>query len=655
MNGAEAIAPSSPPDLAEMSFEELASVKVNTVFGASKHEQSVDEAPSSISIVTADEIKKSGYRTLAEVLNGVRGFYITSDRAYTYIGTRGFNRPGDYGGRILITIDGHRMNDAIYDQAANGTEFLLDVDLIERVEVIRGPGSSLYGNNAFFAVINVITKRGRDFEGGELSGSYGRYDTFTGRFSYGSRLTNGLEFILSGSLLDSAGNDRLYYPEFSAVNHGMSENADGSRAYSGFVSLRYGEFTLEGGMVDRTKTLPTGAYGAVFDDPRNTVLDRRAFADFKINHHFENEYELMARAYYDHYDYQGIAPLPEFAYGNPLYPGTVTLNGDHSRQESLGTELQLTRTLFTNHRVTAGVEYRHDFELNQNNQDIGTSTFYLNTNLTADMVGTYIQDEYTVFHNLLLNAGVRYDYFSTFGDSINPRAAVIYNPWTNSTFKFIYGQAFRAPNAYELYYEAPGYTSNPQLKPETIRSYELNYDQRLTHWLQLNTAVFYYQIADLISFGADASGNSVFGNLANATSRGGEIELDAHWAKGWQGRLSYTYADARDAATDTRLSNSPEHLAKLNLTAPLWREKIFGNLELLGMSPRKSIVGGQVGGHVVVNTTIFSRDIIKGVEFSASIYNLLDERYADPVSSDFAQKAISQDGRSFRVKLTYRF
>ena len=111
-------------DLTQLSFDELANVKVATVYGASKHEQSVTEAPSYVTIITQDDIKKFGYRTLKDILNSVPGFYTTSDGAYDYIGTRGFNRPGDYGGRFLITIDGHRMNDDIFDSAAIGTEFL---------------------------------------------------------------------------------------------------------------------------------------------------------------------------------------------------------------------------------------------------------------------------------------------------------------------------------------------------------------------------------------------------------------------------------------------------------------------------------------------------------------------------------------------------
>ena len=130
------------------------------ITGASKWTERATEAPSSVSVVTADEIKKYGYRTLAEILQGVRGLYVTYDRNYSYLGIRGFNL-GDYNSRVLILVDGHRLNNNLSDGGFIGQEFILDVDLIEQVEVIRGPGSILYGNNAFFGVINVVTRSGR--------------------------------------------------------------------------------------------------------------------------------------------------------------------------------------------------------------------------------------------------------------------------------------------------------------------------------------------------------------------------------------------------------------------------------------------------------------------------------------------------------------
>jgi TonB-dependent Receptor Plug Domain len=133
--GAEPAAETGGRDLTELSLEELGTLKVSTVYGASKHEQKTSEAPSSVSIVTAEDIQEYGYRTLADVLRAARGFYVSYNRAYNFIGVRGFNRPGDFGGRILIMIDGHRLNDPIYDSNFAGTEFPLDMDLVDKIEI----------------------------------------------------------------------------------------------------------------------------------------------------------------------------------------------------------------------------------------------------------------------------------------------------------------------------------------------------------------------------------------------------------------------------------------------------------------------------------------------------------------------------------------
>lgn len=235
-------------DLTQMSLEELMKLQISTVQAASKYEQKTTEAPSRITIITSDQIKKYGYRTLADILRSVGGFYVSYDRNYTYLGVRGFSRPGDYNSRILLLIDGHRINDNLYDTAAIGTEFILDIDLIDKVEIVRGPSSSIYGSNALFGVINVITKKGRSLNGLETSGEVGGFRTLKGRLSYGDQFQNGMELLLSGTAWGSEGATSLYYPEYAdpATNNGYAENRDGDRSYSLFSSVSFGDLTLQG-------------------------------------------------------------------------------------------------------------------------------------------------------------------------------------------------------------------------------------------------------------------------------------------------------------------------------------------------------------------------------------------------------------------------
>jgi len=188
-------------DLSEATLEELGSIQV---YSASKRIQPSGEAPSSVTVVSADDIQKQGYRTVADILRTVRSFYVTYDRIYSSLGVRGFARPGDFNTRILLLVNGHRLNDNIYDEAMIGTEFPVDIDLIQRIEIVRGPVSSLYGSNALFAAINIVTKEARDINGLDVSAVAASLHTYKARASYGRELKR-FSFLVSGSFYGSTG------------------------------------------------------------------------------------------------------------------------------------------------------------------------------------------------------------------------------------------------------------------------------------------------------------------------------------------------------------------------------------------------------------------------------------------------------------------
>ena len=232
-------ASSHRPAVTDLSIEQLMSIEVESVFGASKFEQKITEAPASISIITSSDIRQYGYRTIGEALRSIRGFYISGDRSYHYLGSRGFSRPGDYNSRYLLLIDGHRLNDNIYDTASIGNELALDIDLIDRIEVIRGPGSSLYGSNAFFGVINIITRESKDINGVELSGEAASFDTYKERITYGKKFSDDIQFLVSATHLHSKGQS-LYFKEFDdpTTNNGNADGSDYEKYGSAFMNLQ---------------------------------------------------------------------------------------------------------------------------------------------------------------------------------------------------------------------------------------------------------------------------------------------------------------------------------------------------------------------------------------------------------------------------------
>ena len=641
--------------LMEMDIDDLRKIKVATVFGASKYEQKVTEAPSSISIITSEEIRKYGYRTLADILRSARGLYVTYDRNYAYVGVRGFGRTGDYSNRILILVDGHRTNDNIFTQGFIGTDFILDVDLIDRVEVIRGPGASLYGSNAFFGVVNIITRRGPSLKGVETSGEAASFETYKGRVSYGNTLQNGSEMLVSGTIYDSDG-QRLYFRDFDApaTNNGISNNCDYDRNNSIFAKISSNDFTLEGGSVYRKKGIPTGSWGTIFNYPRTFTVDERAYLELKYEHDFSGT-QVMSRFSYDRYYYHG-----DFVWDNASAPPPVPVtNNDSAHGDWLSGEMKFTKNIFDRHKATLGAEFQNSIRQNQLNYDEEPYTLYVDDKRKTSIWGLYFQDEFGISKNLNLNAGVRYDHYDTFGATTNPRVALLYNPAEKTTVKVIAGRAFRAPSAYELYWnpDAQNQKLNPDLKPETINTYELVLEQYFQRHFRGTITGFYNQIDNLISQITDPADNKkVYRNVDSVEARGVEAELEGKWDNGLFSRISYVYQKSKDSLTGELIPNSPRSLAKFNVTAPLASEKLFAGAEIQYASKRRTNAGNELGGFFLTNVTLFSQKIAKDLELSGSVYNVFDKQYSDPASEEHRpMDSIGQDGRSFRVKATYRF
>ncbi len=634
-------------DLTEMSVEQLLNIEVASVYTASKYDQKVTDAPASVSIITENDIKQFGYRTLADALRSVPGFYITNDRNYNYIGVRGFSRPGDLNTRILLLVDGHRINDNVYESAPIGTEFPIDVDLIERIEVIQGPGSSLYGTNAFFGVINVITRQGSDLQGVEVSGAVGSFNTYNSRISYGNEFNSGLKVLLSASLLSSRGQD-LYSKEFAAINNGIAENADSDKNHQFFAKLDYQDFTLTGVYGAREKRIPTASFESVFNTSKSSTYDEHDFLDLKYSHTFPEETDVMARIYLDRSHYRG----------DYLYENTPqTINRDIGLGSWWGSEIMATRKFFERHKVTVGTEYRSNFEQIQRNYDLSNTTSNLDDSRRSNIWAIYAQDEVQILKNLVLTAGLRHDHYESFGGSTNWRTGIIYKPLENSTLKFLYGEAFRAPNAYELYYQdGITQTSNPDLKPEKIRTYQAIYEQYLGQTFRSSLSGFYYQINNLITVQTDPVTNlDQFQNTVKVETRGVALELENKWSNGLRGRLNYTYQNTKNAQTGNTLSNSPLQLCKLNLSIPFFNDKLSLGVEEQFTGSRTSLAGTNSAAFFITNLTLFSNNLLPGLELSANLYNLFGKRYGDPGSTEHRQDFITQDGRVFRVKLSYFF
>jgi iron complex outermembrane receptor protein len=633
-------------DLATLPIEQLLALEV---YSASRFVQKRSEAPSAVSVVTAADIRAYGWRTLADILRSMRGLYVTGDRNYHYLGARGFLRPGDYNTRFLLLVDGYRNNDGVFDQASIDSEFIVDVDLIERVEFVPGPGSSIYGPNAFFGVVNVITKRGRDLPGPQVAVEAGSRGARGARATYGMYGEQGGELLLSASSWRERGAD-LYFPEFDspATNNGIARHLDHDRADRVSLKGAAGPFSLSLSHSERTKGVPTASFSQVFNDPRSQTTDIQSYANFGYRTALAPDTDFSSRLYWGRYDYVG-----DYVYDYP----PLTVNRDGSRARWWGANANLVTTRFKDQKLMFGAEYQRDYRRDQYNFDVEPFRDWLDDRRSAQRGGVYVQDEVSLREDWLLNAGLRYDHDGA-GGNYSPRLALIHKATAATTLKAMYGKAFRSPNAYELYYQLlseGGNKANPLLKSEHIRTYELSAEHQLAPDARILATAYYNTVSDLITQTLDpADGLLMFRNLSRANARGAELEFEQAWSRGARLRTSYSWQQARDGATGATLANSPRHLAKFNLSTPLpaaaWRAGV--EAQYVG---RRNTLQAATGGYWLGNLTLSSIRLAPGMEVSASIYNLFDRHYADPGAAEHVQDTIRQDGRSFRVKLVYAF
>jgi len=633
-----------PQDLTTVPLEQLLTLEV---FSASKFTQSASEAPAVVTVISAADIRAYGWRTLADVARSVRGLYVSYDRNYSYLGERGFLRPGDYNTRFLLLVDGNRVNDAVYDQAPVGSEFPLDLELVERIEFVPGPGSSIHGSNAFFGVINVVTRSAASLAGTRAFAEGGSAGARRLGASSAWQGADGASFLLAASARETDGRD-LYYPEFDtpAQNHGVATGLDYERGERLLARASSGALSVTLMHARRVKGVPTASFAQPFNDPRSQTTDRQTYLNAAWQSAGSGPDVWHARLYWGSYDSAG-----DYVNDNPAR----TLNHDGSAARWWGAELSLVDTRFAGHTVVAGADLENDYRLHQFTYDVAPFIGYLDDRRSARRAGLYLQDQVALGARTLLNAGLRYDRTSGQPGALSPRLAVIHTLRPGTTLKAIYGSAFRAPNAFERYYAfagAGGQLPNPALGRERIRSGELALVQQLGERDRLTATVFHNVVSGLITQTDVASAPETrFENTGRIHAYGAELEYERRWRGGAALRASTSWS--RIGAGGQQL-NAPARLAKLNLSAPVaapgWRAAV--EAQYVGARPA---LEGSTSGFWLANANLVSARLFGHYELAVGVYNLFGRRYADPGSTEHLQAVIQQDGRSLRARIGYVF
>lgn len=631
-------------DLAALPLESLMDVAVVT--SASRFAQRVSDAPSAVSVLTSQDVREHGWRTLADALASLPGLYVSNDRNYAYLGARGFFRPGDYNGRFLLLIDGVRVNDSVYDQASIGTEAMLDMDLVERIEYVPGPGAAVYGSNTLFGVINVVTKSGSALAGPQAALAAGSAGERRGRASYGFHAQDGTDVLLSVSGYTRRGGD-LYAAEFDSPdqNDGVAAGRDGDRSRSAFVKVSRGGFAFAAGYVNRVKQIPTASWGAVYN-AMNYTRDAQAFASLAYSTALADDLTATARMEWGRVDYQGDGLYPDDG-------GSARRNVDGAHGAWHGVNANAAYTGLAGHKLLVGVDLQRNARRDQYNFDLDPYEVKLDDRRADSRAGVYVEDEIHLAPTLILNAGARYDHDSTAGGRVNPRAALIWQR-SRDTFKLIYGTAYRSPNAYELYYAAEGYAAvQPDLRAEEIATSELVWERRPDAYSKLSLAAFHYRITDLISEIARPDGLLMFDNTARASADGVDLAGERLFAGGTRIRGSYTYQRARDDS-GAWLTSSPRHLLKMNATWALPGGALRLGTE--GQCVSRQLTGqADTGGYCTWNLTLGPARRRGALDWSVSVYNAAGKAAADPAGPAFVQQAIARAGRTVMTKIGYAF
>ncbi|MEO8481067.1 MAG: TonB-dependent receptor [Acidobacteriota bacterium] len=642
-----AIAQRALPDL---TLEELMGLDAGRVFGASDRLQPVTEAPASVSFVTAEDIARFGHRTLADVLRGVRGVYVSDDRNFSLLGIRGFGKPGDYNSRILLLVNGHRVNDNVFGQAEIGAEFGIDPAMFERVEIIRGPASALYGDSAFFAVINVITKTGASMHGATMALEGGSLGRSVVRTTGGKSFANGVDVALSGTYERSSGVDRLYFPAFDtpATNNGVARGLDGQRVGQLYAQLAMGHVTFTGAYGTRRKDVPTASFGTTFNEQqfREETTDRHTLADLVYRRSFGKSH-VTVRGSYDQFSVDGTYPLSG-ADGEPL---TVFHNVVLGSRWSAGTKL--TRAFPGRQTVTAGAEFIDNIHQDQQTGIVGLPDLLLDAPRSSVQGAIYALDEIKFGRWIMANAGLRYDHYEAF-PKVTPRAAVVVAPSAGQAFKYLYGEAFRAPSAYErntIYFGE----NTLALRPEIIRTHELVWERYTRDWLRTSASTYWYRADGLITLVLDPSTfqGTTYINSGHVRAKGLELEAQMRLGRGVSGQLSYALQRTEDLETGTRLANSPAHVATARVSAsgPWSRSSV--SLEVLFLSHRQTLAMATLSPAATASISIVM-PMGRTFELVGGVRNLLNAQYSDPASADHRQDAIVQNGRTLNVGLTWK-
>ena len=680
-----------------MSPAELASTSVTIATGTPK---SVSHSAAVTSVITAEQIKSMGATELHEVLETVPGLHAslqasTGDYHYSLRGIRNATNS-----QILMLLNGTRISVPYLGTTMTGME--LPIEAIQQVEVIRGPGSALYGADAFAGVINIITKKAKDIDGTTVGGRVGDHDTQSGWGQHSAQwagwdIATSLQYQHTGGdkgrVLKTDAQTALDKAFGTDASHAPGPMNTRYEIYNGHLNLKrkhwdvgFWAFNTQGG---------SRAGAALALDPKGSITGEQYLGDVRFStEDWFDDWELLAHASYLRADFQApIQVLPDGArltidrdgnilpkvgaVGTRLFSEGV--KADIGRVEQIPSfELSSIYKGLDKHllRVSAGFRYEQLTASESKNFGAGvingvSSPPIINGTLT-NVTGTpfvyladthrsiwsyVLQDEWRIADDWQLTAGARYDDYSDFGGTINPRAALVWDVNEQLTTKWLYGKAFRAPAfAEQGAQNNPVRLGNGNLKPETIQTYEWAFDYHPVASLRTSANLYYYQIKQLIGLVPDTGKpSSTFQNTGNQDGYGTELEGNWQVNEQWNLMGNYAWQYARNDEAKSRVTGVPEHqvyFAAAWQFMPKWQ--LQPQINWIGSRINPITGNGALNDYQTIDLTLRAKKLYGHLNLAASLRNAFDAHYREPATAKIGEN-LPMPGRSFYLEASINF
>jgi outer membrane receptor for ferrienterochelin and colicins len=678
-----------------MDIDELMNVKITT---AGKKAEKVSEIPASVVLLTREDIKTSGYTTLAEVLANVPGMFTTNDYYATgsSIGIRGFC-PGSDGHNVIILVNGvNQIFDITSAYALN--KIAVPVEAIDRIEVIRGPMSVVYGSGAFYGVINIITNEATKSELSTSAGSlktvkvYGRSAGSQGDFSY----------VVNGSVYNTHGLDipisKMSSPSKLALlvqyfgipnNYSTGGRLAENQKYMSF-SCTYKSLTFDFSYADN----PSSNY-YLYPSPSSNgsiwhTYSTNAFVNYKkaLSKYItlDGKFTYSANRLLSDYNY-----LFNDFYGNQQNESNA-LEGELNAFIKVSSQFDITcglycRSILNVYNMFNLPSFGDPSEVNQ--------YLYLNTNDNITTRSCFTQLNYQPFYNLKFVAGLRVEQMPAYSvgilvpDSTGlhfpgfeskysetkiafiPRLAAIWSLNERNIFKIMYGRAINRPSFFQV-----AYTNFnpliPHLQPEWITTYELNYISYISDKFVLNAGLFYNSLDNLISRESNLDTalrySTWFGNGGKMTTTGLEITIQANPVKNCHVELSGTLQktkNQRKGFENIKVAYSPETLGYLKVSygfIPGMTIAATGNYvgDMLPFYDEAygNRIGAKVNGYLLLGANLRADDIFnQGYYLNARCNNILNSeiRFPTTTNNDWADKGTLDSGFTFLISIGKKF